>query len=376
MNLSVIYSFIFLTVCFLFFRSDFIIMLKMSQEEAKSKAMLENMLPSCITNQLQNNVSFLCCFSLHSGLACLAPGQPSLFLQHSFFLFTPHKTHPFAWFFQALVAHNISKADVLFSDIVSFTTICSRLQPEDVVAMLNVIFSCFDALTTAYGVYKVETIGDAYVACANVVANSNKHSLELVACALAFQENTEFFFTPDNQRINIRIGIHTGPTIAGVVGRKMPRYHLFGETLTIAEDAEAKGVAAKVSITHSTRQSLLQLQFENYFSYEPHDDLKLADGRTLSTYLVSKSASFVDPLRNEEADTTAKSANSLVETIAVNQKKNSDSLSGPPTVGILVRTASTHGLIATEVDDVADNEAARQDADPDYMSSVVVVQHR
>jgi class 3 adenylate cyclase len=75
-----------------------------------------------------------------------------------------------------LIAHEREEASVLFTDIVSFTTLASRIAPEHVVAILNVVFSTFDSLTTKYNVYKVETIGDAYLACSGIVDQHPKHT--------------------------------------------------------------------------------------------------------------------------------------------------------------------------------------------------------
>lgn len=96
--------------------------------------------------------------------------------------------------------------------------------------VLNVMFATMDILVQKYNCYKVETIGDAYVSCANVVDIRPDHTRCLIDFALAISKSTKTMFTADNQPIIIRVGIHTGAVIAGVVGRKMPRYHLFGET--------------------------------------------------------------------------------------------------------------------------------------------------
>jgi class 3 adenylate cyclase len=82
--------------------------------------------------------------------------------------------------------------------------------------------------------YKVETIGDAYLACAGVVSRNATQTADLVRFALDLQTSTRFMHTPEGLPLVIRIGIHTGSVVAGVVGRKMPRYHLFGETGSFA----------------------------------------------------------------------------------------------------------------------------------------------
>ena len=181
-----------------------------------------------------------------------------------------------------VVAHDVSMASVLFCDIVSFTSLAASVSAEDVVAILNIVFSTFDALTTRHKVYKVETIGDAYLACSGVVqpapsSGTSAHSAavtvpshteNLVKCALDFQSASQYFRTPNNSAISVRIGIHTGPVIAGVVGRKMPRYHLFGETVTLAEEMEHSGLAGSVIVSGETHR-----QVGDSFSCRPMSEL-------------------------------------------------------------------------------------------------------
>jgi class 3 adenylate cyclase len=181
---------------------------------------------------------------------------------------------------QALVAHERMDADVLFSDIVGFTSIAATLKPEDVVAVLNVMFATFDSCSVRYGVYKVETIGDAYVACTNVVEIRSDHTRCLVEFALAIQRATKSMFTPTHQQIVIRVGIHTGTVIAGVVGRKMPRYHLFGETVTLAELMEQKGVPGMVAFSQAAFQAMPPESLGEYdikaLEPVPHGDSKIS----------------------------------------------------------------------------------------------------
>ena len=123
--------------------------------------------------------------------------------------------------------------------------------------------------------YKVETIGDAYLACSGVVIRHPSHTENLVKCALDFQSASNYFRTPDNQLLSVRIGIHTGHVVAGVVGRKMPRYHLFGETVTVAEEMEHTGVAGAVVVSEATYQRV-----SDQFSCHRLSDITLQSGVT------------------------------------------------------------------------------------------------
>ncbi|XP_011301082.1 soluble guanylate cyclase 88E [Fopius arisanus] len=113
---------------------------------------------------------------------------------------------------------------ILFSDVVTFTAICSRLTPMEVVSMLNAMYSLFDTLTERNRVYKVETIGDAYM----VVSG----------------------------HLQIRVGIHSGTVVAGIVGLKMPRYCLFGDSVNVASRMEATSEAMQIHISQSTKELL------------------------------------------------------------------------------------------------------------------------
>jgi hypothetical protein len=168
-----------------FQRQDFIRYLTLNSEERKTREILDNMLPSQIMQDIMRQ-------------QLQGVGD--------------------------IIAHEVNTASVLFCDIVEFTQLAARSRPQDVVAYLNIMFSTFDALTTKHRVYKVETIGDAYLACSGVVSNHPCHTVDLVRCALDFQAASRYFHTTDNQPLQVRIGIHTGNVVAGVVGIwKMPR---------------------------------------------------------------------------------------------------------------------------------------------------------
>ena len=130
-------------------------------------------------------------------------------------------------------------------------------------------------------VYKVETIGDAYLACSGVVEERDDHTKLLVTCALDFQSASNYFRTPDNRPLSVRTGIHTGHVVAGVVGRKMPRYHLFGETVTVAEEMEQTAVAGAVVISAATYQHVSDL-----FACHRLSDLTLQSGATTGRWKV------------------------------------------------------------------------------------------
>ncbi|CAL1267227.1 unnamed protein product [Larinioides sclopetarius] len=146
---------------------------------------------------------------------------------------------------------------ILFSDVVTFTEICSRITPMQVVSMLNSMYSIFDQLTEKHDVYKVETIGDAYMVVSGAPENEERHPEKICQMALDMVVVIGDLKDPSTgDSLKIRVGVHTGPVVAGVVGLKMPRYCLFGDTVNTASRMESTSEALKIHISEKTRDKL------------------------------------------------------------------------------------------------------------------------
>nr|XP_037277810.1 soluble guanylate cyclase 88E-like isoform X1 [Rhipicephalus microplus] len=146
---------------------------------------------------------------------------------------------------------------ILFSDVVSFTEICSRITPMEVVSMLNSMYSLFDELTEKHGVYKVETIGDAYMVVSGAPEPEPNHSEKVCEMGLAMVKVIGDLKDPSTGKsLKIRVGVHSGAVVAGVVGLKMPRYCLFGDSVNTASRMESTSEALRVHISEKAKELL------------------------------------------------------------------------------------------------------------------------
>merc|ERR1712130_965975 len=146
---------------------------------------------------------------------------------------------------------------MLFSDIVTFTVICSKLKPIQVVQLLNNMYTLFDFLCDQNAVYKVETIGDAYLIVAGCPVKAANHALKICDMAFDMMDGITMLKVPGSgDDIHMRIGVHSGPVVAGVVGLKMPRYCLFGINVGLTEKFESNSKPDKIHISETTIEHL------------------------------------------------------------------------------------------------------------------------
>ncbi|KAM5243514.1 LOW QUALITY PROTEIN: guanylate cyclase 2G-like [Hipposideros larvatus] len=149
---------------------------------------------------------------------------------------------------------------IFFSDIVEFTKLCSLSSPLQVVKLLNDLYSLFDHITETYDVYKVETIGDTYMVASGLpIRNGTQRVHEIATMSLHFLSATIHFQIGHmpQEKLKLRIGLHTGPVVAGVVGITMPRYCLFGDTVNMASRMESSSLPLQIHVSRSTAGALL-----------------------------------------------------------------------------------------------------------------------
>ncbi|XP_016989079.1 head-specific guanylate cyclase [Drosophila rhopaloa] len=174
------------------------------------------------------------------------------------------------WLGSSIDAKTYPDVTILFSDIVGFTSICSRATPFMVISMLEGLYKDFDEFCDFFDVYKVETIGDAYCVASGLHRASKFDAHKVAWMALKMIDACSKHITHDGEQIKMRIGLHTGTVLAGVVGRKMPRYCLFGHSVTIANKFESGSEALKINVSPTTKEWLTKHErFE--FDLQPRD---------------------------------------------------------------------------------------------------------
>ncbi|KAL7027529.1 hypothetical protein ACKWTF_005475 [Chironomus riparius] len=159
-----------------------------------------------------------------------------------------------------VIAESFESVTIFFSDIVGFTFISSNSSPMEVVSLLNQLYRLFDIRIQKYDVYKVETIGDAYMVVSGLPkkAPGHKHASEIAFMSLDLITSVSSFYIPHRpfEKLQIRVGVNSGPCVAGVVGTSMPRYCLFGDTINVASRMENRGEAMKIHVSATTKELL------------------------------------------------------------------------------------------------------------------------
>jgi class 3 adenylate cyclase len=155
-----------------------------------------------------------------------------------------------------VIADAIPDASVLFADLVGFTPIGSQMAPADLVTVLNELFGRFDELAAQHGLEKIKTIGDGYMAVAGVPLPVEDHADRTVRCALDLIDATETLAKELSMPLEIRVGIHSGPLVAGVIGRDKLAYDLWGDTVNVASRMESQGLPGRIQVSEVTAEKL------------------------------------------------------------------------------------------------------------------------
>ncbi len=157
---------------------------------------------------------------------------------------------------ETTIAEHFTSVTVLFADIVGFTKLSSSMSPAELVELLDRLFTAFDALANKHGIEKIKTIGDAYMAVCGVPEASAQHVERVLSFAHDIQHVMAQFREQEDFDIQVRIGVHTGEVVAGIIGKKKFSYDLWGDTVNIASRMESHGEAGKIHISPEVYDAL------------------------------------------------------------------------------------------------------------------------
>jgi len=187
---------------------------------------------------------------------------------------------------ETTIADHSDNVSVMFADIVNFTALSRERTPGEVVSILNDIFNTFDDIVARYKLEKIKTIGDAYMVVSGLPHPRADHAAALASCAAdllsATIELAQQVGVPD---LGIRIGVHAGPVVAGVIGRSKPVYDLWGDTVNLAARMEGSGVAGKIHVTQDFK-NILEQQLPTA-TFDERGTVQLKGIGSIATYFVN-----------------------------------------------------------------------------------------
>jgi guanylate cyclase len=179
------------------------------------------------------------------------------------------------------IADQYDEASVLFADMVGFTPLSAQLPPVEMVELLNEVFSFFDSLLDKYGVEKIRTIGDSYMVASGIPRHRPDHAQALARMALEMRDYISGHTFRNGQRVSFRIGINSGPMVAGVIGRRKFVYDVWGDAVNIASRMESHGLGGAVQITQTTYELI-----KDEFVCEPRGNLNVKGRGEMGAWLV------------------------------------------------------------------------------------------
>jgi class 3 adenylate cyclase len=192
-------------------------------------------------------------------------------------------------------AKNFKDATVLFSDFSGFTAMTTTMEPQQLVDTLDSFFNAFDEIADKYEIEKIKTIGDSYMCACGIPKFSENHALKMAAFSLEMLAATERL---NSERVKlgkeawpVRIGLHSGPVIAGVVGKKKFAYDIWGDSVNIASRMEGNGEPGRINISQSTA-----LLIKDYFYIAPRGKVQVKGKGEMDMYWIE---SFKTPYRDE-----------------------------------------------------------------------------
>ena len=182
---------------------------------------------------------------------------------------------------ESTIADSFPGVTVLFADVVGFTPLSARVSATELVALLNQVFSVFDGLTDQHGLEKIKTIGDAYMVVGGLPSPGEDHAEVVAEMALGIQEALPRFNEEHGSSLRLRIGINSGPVVAGVIGTKKFIYDLWGDTVNTASRMESHGVEDHIQVTEETYRLL-----NDKYEFEERGVIDVKGKGDMSTYFL------------------------------------------------------------------------------------------
>jgi class 3 adenylate cyclase len=179
------------------------------------------------------------------------------------------------------IADAFSDVTVLFADIVGFTELSAKLDPAALVKMLNEIFSRFDDLAQELGLEKIKTIGDCYMVAAGLPNPRADHAVAAARMAIGMRAALEAHNEASGHALHIRIGLHSGPVVAGVIGKRKFIYDMWGDTVNTASRMESSGIADEIQVTRAVYDKL-----KAEFELDPRGTIKVKGKGEMETFLL------------------------------------------------------------------------------------------
>jgi class 3 adenylate cyclase len=182
---------------------------------------------------------------------------------------------------RSMIAEDLPHASVLFADVVGFTPMSATMTPPQLVGLLNDVFTAFDEFAESLGCEKIKTVGDEYMVAAGVPVQRDDHAEVIAELALRIRDHmaiTDF----DGHRLTMRIGINSGPVVAGIIGTHKFSYDMWGDTVNTASRMESSGVPGEIQVSSATRQILEG----NGYRFEPRGTIDVKGKGAMETWLL------------------------------------------------------------------------------------------
>ncbi|TYZ58949.1 hypothetical protein PybrP1_001809 [[Pythium] brassicae (nom. inval.)] len=189
---------------------------------------------------------------------------------------------------QSTVVDELAEVTLLYSDMVGFTTLGSSLKPGDICVLLNKIYSAFDKHLDQFGIYKMDTVGDAFIVVGGLPTHKSErnHAAAIAAFAIEMLHEIDRFCLETKASLQMRIGIHTGKVVGGIVGIKKPRYLIWGHHTVIANLMESRGTPGRIQISEDTFQQLRSCP--EFILEERAGRVQISENEVMRTFFIAK----------------------------------------------------------------------------------------